>query len=165
MKAISYTPRAGIEKLYEELGRRNIGVFHGTGPTAEGIFEPDELDKVIAELPKQFTQVQLMCDLSEIGPQQVDTLNRLRADWIVCDLHVGSTAAPKADVLAGLRGVDCINLSGFGPVEFRYDTPEHYATMFAGWRAIDEPRGTGDPRLPDPPRGRREPGRDPVAPR
>ena len=135
LKAISYTPRAGIEKLYEELGRRNIGVFHGTGPTAaEGIFEPDYLTKVLAELPKQFTQVLLMCDLNEIGPQQVDTLNRLRADWIACHLHVGLTAAPKADVLAGLRGVHCINLSGFGPVEHRYDTPEHYATMFAGWR-------------------------------
>ncbi|MEN6406618.1 MAG: hypothetical protein ABFC77_09115 [Thermoguttaceae bacterium] len=135
LKAISYTPRAGIEKLHEELGQRNIGVFHGTGPTAvEGIFEPDYLDKVFAELPKQFTQVQLMCDLNEIGPQQTDTLNRLRADWIVCHLNVGLTAAPKADALAGLRGVHCINLSGFGPAEHRYDTPEHYAAMFAGWR-------------------------------
>jgi hypothetical protein len=135
LEAISYTPHAGIEKLYEELGRRSIGVFHGTGPTAAGeIFEPDYLNKVFTELPKQFTQVQLMCDLNQIGPQQVDTLNRLRADWTVCHLSVGLTAAPKADVLAGLRGVHCINLSGFGPVEHRYDTPEHYATMFAGWR-------------------------------
>ena len=135
LKAISYTPRAGIEKLYEELGRHDIGVFHGTGPGATGdIFEPDYLNKVAAELPKQFTQVQVMCDLSEIGPQQVETLNRLRADWIVCHLRAGWTAAPRADVLARLRGVHCINLSGFGPMENRYDMPEHYATMFAGWR-------------------------------
>jgi len=135
LKAISYTPRAGIEKLYEELGRRNVGVFHGTGlAAAGGIFEPEYLNKVFAALPKQFTQVQLMCDLNEVGPQQVETLNRLRADWVVCHLRAGLTAAPQADVLAGLRGVQCINLSGFGPLEHRYDTPEHYATMLLGWR-------------------------------
>ncbi len=135
LKAISYTPRAGIEKLYEELGRRNIGVFHGTGPAADGAHVlPDDLKKLLAELPKQFTQVQLMCGLDEIGPQQVDTLNRLRADWIACHLQRGLTAAPKADVLARLRGAHCIHLSGFGPAVHRYDTPEHYATMFAGWR-------------------------------
>jgi hypothetical protein len=135
LKAISYTPRAGIENLYEELGKRNIGVCHGTGPAvADGNFKQDYLNKALAELPKQFTYVQLTGDMNAIGPRQVDTLNRLRADWIVCYLDAGLIAAPKADALAGLRGVHCINLLGFGALESRYDTPEHYAAMFAGWR-------------------------------
>jgi hypothetical protein len=134
LKAISYTPCAGIEKLYEELGRRNIGVYHGTGTAAHcGLFDPDYLNKVAGQIPKQFTQVLVMCDLSEIGPRQVDTLNRLQADWTTCDF-VGATAAPKADVLAGLRGASCITLCGVGLAEQRYDMAEHYATILAGWR-------------------------------